>query len=71
LSAVVDVVATDAARERFVLQLFLHGCGFHLVDAFGRFDERTGGEETCELVASEKGVIEWRNACDAGIAGVA
>src|ERR1700722_13019364 len=71
LSAVVDVVTTDAAGERFVFQLFLHGRGFHFVDAFGRFDERASGEEAGELVAGEEGVIEWRNARHAGIAGVA
>src|SRR6266436_749433 len=53
LSAVVDVVATDAAGEGFIFQLFLHGCSFHLVDAFGRLDERAGGEEAGELVAGE------------------
>jgi hypothetical protein len=58
LSAIVDVVATDAARERLVFQLFLHGCGFHLVDAFGGFDERAGGEEAGELVTGEEGVVE-------------
>ena len=58
LSAVVDVVATDAARECFVFQFFLHGCCFYLVDAFGRFDERAGGEEAGEFVASEESVIE-------------
>src|SRR6202041_3051731 len=71
LSAVVNIVATNAACERFVFQLFLYGCGFHLVDAFGRFDERASGEEAGELVASKEGVIERRDARHAGIAGVA
>src|SRR6201987_2146378 len=70
LSAVVDVVATDAASERFVFQFFLHGRCFHLVDAFRRFDERTGGEKAGEFVAGEEGAIERRDAWDAGIAGV-
>lgn len=71
LSAVVDVVATDAARERFIFELFLHGRGFHLVDALGGFDERASGEEAGELVAGKEGVVERRNACHAGVAGVA
>ena len=71
LSAVVDVVATDSARERFIFQFFLHGCGFHLVDAFGGFDEGAGGEEAGEFVAGKEGVIEGRDARHAGVAGVA
>src|SRR5579864_4939734 len=71
LSAIVDVVATDSAREGFVFQLFLYGCGFHLVNAFGGFDERAGGEEAGELVAGKEGVIERGDARHAGVAGMA
>src|ERR1700745_1252570 len=71
LSAVVDVVATDSARERFIFQFFLHGCGFHLVDAFGGFDERAGGEEAGEFVAGKEGVIKGGDARHAGVAGMA
>src|SRR5271154_4829616 len=70
LGAVVDVVATHAARERFVFQLLLYGCCFHLVDTFRGFDERAGCEEAREFVTGEEGTIERRNARDAGIARV-
>src|ERR1700677_3832155 len=41
----VDIIAADAAGEGFVLQFFLHGCGFDFVDALAGFDEGASGEK--------------------------
>jgi len=67
LRAFVNIFAADTAGERFVLQFFLHRSGFHFMDAFRRLDERAGGQETGELVAGEKSLIELR---DAGYPGL-
>lgn len=52
------VFAVDAARKGFVLQAFLHGTCFQIKDTFRWANIRAGGDEACELVASEEGVFE-------------